>query len=127
MPSKTRKYTNKNKNDFMNQLYLPRRLTLESLKATVSHCELNRRVNVHYRHTAFKKNSMTQAASYLVVPSLQRRYGVHYNRKGTAKDNKKWMYICPQRKLVIRIQYVRVYLSAKSLSVSRQSQAPTVT
>ena len=44
---------------------------------------------------------------------MLRQYGVHYNWKGIAKAMKKWINVCPQKKLVRRIQYVRVYLSAK--------------
>ena len=35
------------------------------------HCKLNKRGNAHYRHTAFIKNLMRQAASYFVTPSPQ--------------------------------------------------------
>ena len=57
---------------------------------------------------------------------MLRWYGVHYNRKGTVKAIKKLIYVCPLKKLVRRIRHVGVYLSAKRVSVKRQSQSLTV-
>ena len=50
-------------------------------------------------------------AVYLL--DITRWYEVYNNRKGTAKATKKWIYVCPQKKLVRRIQYVGVYLPTK--------------
>ena len=111
-----------------------------------SHRQLNRGANAHYRHTAFIKNSMTQALSYFVAPSSQiqsnnpqvicwilhvkvvwsESYGVYNNRKGAAKAIKKLIYACRQKKLVRRIQYMGMYLSVKRVSLKRQSQAVNV-
>ena len=46
-----------------------------------------------------------------------RWYEVSNKTKGTAKAIKKWIYVCPWKKLVRRIQYVGVYLSVRKVSV----------
>ena len=38
---------------------------------STSHCELNRKVNAHYRYIAFIRNLVMQAISYFMEPTPQ--------------------------------------------------------